>query len=451
MKKLLITCSAIFMVLSSFAQTVSHLRAVRDDRYNIPSSSWYYIDSDLYQYNSLLQDTTIQVYAYSQNTWKLRARIFSNFATNGKMADYEYFFMDTLTGLVSSGYLKYNFGYNAQDDTTSILIQHWDVPTSNWLNNGRIYFYPDANHRDTASITQLYTSGTWQNSKYVTSTFNAAGLIINQTTNTWNGSAYDPTSKIRYSYDANNHLVARIDQIWDGGASAWVNAKEYIYTWNSSDDNTQREHRLWNSGTSTWDNDSMFYQTFNGTHHVVNQLSQAYNSGTSSYVNKSQTNYARDVRDNVTLLENDYWSASQWQHDERYTYIYNQFDQVIDEVHDDYNSSISMYQSYKRKHNYYDEISTGVAAIPASAIISLYPNPVNSNSVHIIFDNARAGDVSVSIYDLRGRMLSQENRMAAAGANDLAIDISALSAGQYLVSITAADGHKLSATKMIKQ
>jgi YD repeat-containing protein len=195
----------------------------------------------------------------------------------------------------------------------------------------------------------------------------------------------------------------------------------------------------------------MVYQSFSATHKLLNQTSQWYDNNSVAYINSSQSNYTYDAADNLTGEENDNWYNGQWRHSSKYT---NQYDALHNRTFrqlDYYQSSILMYAPHERTYYYYTLINTGVDELNASATVALYPNPVNGGAAHIVFDNVNGTDVNVSIYDLSGRIISTENRPVVPGFNDLALDISYLSTGQYLVSINDASGAQHSTVKMIKQ
>ncbi len=76
---------------------------------------------------------------------------------------------------------------------------------------------------------------------------------------------------------------------------------------------------------------------------------------------------------------------------------------------------------------------------PSSFILSAYPNPFN-NTTRIVFDLPRAGDVTLSVYDLTGReVMTLVHGTLLAGSHTVQLDANALPSGVYLYRLTAAN------------
>ena len=66
---------------------------------------------------------------------------------------------------------------------------------------------------------------------------------------------------------------------------------------------------------------------------------------------------------------------------------------------------------------------------------TLYPNPVKGNSIEISIHAEKSKKIDIHLIDLNGRLLQQERRHVNTGINNLALDISALNKGIYLLQI----------------
>lgn len=64
-----------------------------------------------------------------------------------------------------------------------------------------------------------------------------------------------------------------------------------------------------------------------------------------------------------------------------------------------------------------------------------YPNPALSNSIHIIYDLVDNGCVNLNIYDLNGHILIRHKELVATGQQTIAVDISSLSRGSYVIEL----------------
>jgi hypothetical protein len=70
--------------------------------------------------------------------------------------------------------------------------------------------------------------------------------------------------------------------------------------------------------------------------------------------------------------------------------------------------------------------------------ISLYPNPVSSNSFFIECNNPINDTIILNITDMYGRVLWRENQTMDGKLNNLEVEVSSLSAGEYILNIEGA-------------
>lgn len=73
------------------------------------------------------------------------------------------------------------------------------------------------------------------------------------------------------------------------------------------------------------------------------------------------------------------------------------------------------------------------------AIASVYPQPV-TNLLNVTLSSLKAGKLQVSIFDITGKLLSQDAQTVIRGMNLLQINTANLSQGTYVLRITANDG-----------
>ena len=450
MKKNILLILLIAISLSAWSQTVSKLLASRHDKYNQPSSNWAFSDSDLYFYNGHALDTAIHVFYYSQNTWKLYYKAILDYNSSNQLNELYYQKRDTVTGQYTNFSYRFSFGYNAVGDTISELFQRWDSATRNWLNIERFLKYPDAFHHDTALIIQRWSTG-WDNNIYSQIQRDASGRITIETDYQWATNAYMPQSKFFFTYNSSNQLTKFLHQGWNTTTSAWQNDNQFLYTWNSSGDNSQRQHQVWSTMPIGWNNDSVVYQSFNGTHKIVNQIAEIYNTSTSAYDNREQDIYTYDVNDNMLTHEYEQWHNNQWQKQTHETDQYDANNNRIYQLNENYDNMVSLYTPYDRTYYYYTQLSTGIAESLSYSNLQLYPNPIHGEEIHIRFDNTDDGSVTLCIYDLQGRMISTENQNISTSISDLTLDISSLTPGAYIITISNASHTRTSSMKMIKE
>lgn len=82
-------------------------------------------------------------------------------------------------------------------------------------------------------------------------------------------------------------------------------------------------------------------------------------------------------------------------------------------------------------------------------IVNVYPNPAK-DQVRLILNSVASDKVSVAITDLSGKLISNQAASVKTGDNEVVLNVSALSAGSYFITVTSGNGEKLN-TKFIKQ
>jgi Secretion system C-terminal sorting domain len=78
--------------------------------------------------------------------------------------------------------------------------------------------------------------------------------------------------------------------------------------------------------------------------------------------------------------------------------------------------------------------------VPAEEI-SIFPNPVTAGRVNILLKTP-GQNTSIKVYELHGRMLQSTSVIINWQNNPLELDLSALPAGVYLVSVQTSDNFK---------
>jgi hypothetical protein len=66
---------------------------------------------------------------------------------------------------------------------------------------------------------------------------------------------------------------------------------------------------------------------------------------------------------------------------------------------------------------------------------TLYPNPTNSKNLNIIYDSRAYKMVNLSLYDLSGRLLSEQQKSSEIGEQTFSIDIASLPQGEYIIEL----------------
>jgi len=79
----------------------------------------------------------------------------------------------------------------------------------------------------------------------------------------------------------------------------------------------------------------------------------------------------------------------------------------------------------------------------------LYPNPTETQRVNLNIHSKENGSVSIKVFDLNGRLLSQQQEQIGIGTQTFSIDISSLNKGTYIIQLD--DGKRKGAQKLLIQ
>jgi hypothetical protein len=94
-------------------------------------------------------------------------------------------------------------------------------------------------------------------------------------------------------------------------------------------------------------------------------------------------------------------------------------------------------------------VCTGIEDIDGIEALSIYPNPYIS-SINLLFDDAVAGELNITLFDVTGRVLKAESVMTAIGANTISINVSPeVASGVHILQIER-DGAVYSTTLIKK-
>ncbi len=80
---------------------------------------------------------------------------------------------------------------------------------------------------------EMWTSGSWQNSGKQTNTYDGNGYLTNNLTQLWDSptSSYKNNSQVNYTNNGNGTIQQYILQTWDNATSSWNNSQRAIYTY----------------------------------------------------------------------------------------------------------------------------------------------------------------------------------------------------------------------------
>lgn len=83
-------------------------------------------------------------------------------------------------------------------------------------------------------------------------------------------------------------------------------------------------------------------------------------------------------------------------------------------------------------------------------LVNIYPNPA-TNRIKVTVTAPKATQAALTITDMTGRVVMQQNSSLNVGENNIAINVEALRSGNYIIKLTCAEGCESSIQKFIKQ
>ncbi|MFN0203453.1 MAG: reprolysin-like metallopeptidase [Bacteroidia bacterium] len=82
--------------------------------------------------------------------------------------------------------------------------------------------------------------------------------------------------------------------------------------------------------------------------------------------------------------------------------------------------------------------ATGIEAPELTSIANVYPNPAQ-NELNVEIDSEKTEEMTLSVYDLSGRLIAQKNIQAQAGKQTQVINTSTFAAGAYILKVETSE------------
>ena len=111
-------------------------------------------------------------------------------------------------------------------------------------------------------------------------------------TESYDGSAWQNSDKIEYSYEANGNVVEEIEFFWHTSESQWTEANKISYSYNTNNK-------------------------------VIVALNEEFETNTDSFKASSRTNYTYDSNGYLTQFLDQDWSGSAWENSSKTDLTYN--------------------------------------------------------------------------------------------------------------------------------
>lgn len=174
-----------------------------------------------------------------------------------------------------------------------------------WNNNRLKTITYNSNNKVLVYLEQLFNAGTsaWDNSKKYENSYTGANLV-DTISSTWNPSSsiWEENARISYTYTTQGKVASAIVKLQG------VNNNKVEYTYDASQNETKKEFFGWSSGA--WIPNSKEERTYNANNKVSTLTNFGYNQGTMTYTNGQQFAYTYDANNNETQREGRDWNGS---------------------------------------------------------------------------------------------------------------------------------------------
>jgi hypothetical protein len=256
---------------------------------------------------------TVFYYEWENGGWALTSRSFNTYGEGCQPGSLTY--QDLVNGLwINTGKTLYT--YDASGRVSAQTEQFWTQFLVNglWINSIKMLYTYDANSRLSVEIQQNWdtVSSSFENYLRYTFTYNASGNFTFTSTETWDGSAWQPSVRETYTYDGNGYLISLLSEDSLGGS--WTNVSLATYT-NNSDG---KPHIVLDqTSNGSW---RQTY-TYNGAGKVLTYLDEYWDAD-SGWTTWQRYTYTYSGN-NLTNLLVEYGDNNVEQINHQYTYTYN--------------------------------------------------------------------------------------------------------------------------------
>lgn len=312
-------------------------------------------------------------------------------------------------------------------------------------------------------LLEMWSNGNYQNSQRSTYTNDANGYFNHIHGELWNGTAWYTSSQVQYTLTPEGNVDTVTNQQWDADSNEWINllltswayANEevsQVVTRSWVDNNWQNQQRAtyhydannylthidrdqWSIDDNAWHLHSRETFTNSPGGLAMNSTLKIYVSLNQTWTDYSRTTNNHDSNGNLIYKFVEVWFPTGWVNSTQSTYSYDSNQRIIQDVTQAWSYLTSEWSiSYRGTYTYG---TLGVSAHETSSI-SLYPNPAADRLEIAGIDEAKL----VEVYGIDGK------RHKAQMFNN-SVDISALAAGTYILSVETEKG--ISKAKFIKQ
>ena len=411
-------------------------------------------------------------------------KIFYNYDANGRYTSVESKEYNPMTHTYSDGARKV-YTYTSNGSYVE-LYESYDTQTSTWAPSYRTSYVFNSRKAQIKVLSENYSNGLWSisygYSRNLTYYNNTNKILLevdsnfNQTTLVMEASygdirSFNTAGQIvrieSYSYNNNVANLDEVDSVKYDGAGLPISLTMYDPT--SMAAMMRLDNINWN-GTYNPDIDLfenqptayLMNQYVNNSWVLVGRYTTSYpdNYGSQIQLNEVYENnvyipeYKRStINDfNFHLIESSeqaYDAAtSTWtvNYGNQYTYQYDVNNRITEYISKQrYNMDTAYINNQKMEYSNFINVVAGVNHSSNTLEVKLFPNPSANGNVNINLNLEKASNISISVMDINGRIVSNQEVNLGSGLNTVQLD--GLTQGLYLVVISSEYG--VSRTKLL--
>jgi hypothetical protein len=363
-------------------------------------------------------------------------------------------------GDMKSDFVKFDSALSlTYDETLSMLRKDYrQTQTFDALNNissgkGQVWNATSASYEN-------------ENQSYYTST--VAKKRATDSSQNWDGSAWENSSKRIAKYDASNNIVTDSNFDWDG--ISWVESAVYSYTYTSA--KKVATFKVSINLSSIWLDVYSETSTYDASGYLIQSLSKVLDFTTMSLENDSRNTYTNDASGNATVQMVESWNTTDmvWEKSINYLNQYDAANNRLISIEQTWNTADAKFDTSSRTRSTYnafnqltsDAIASwdGVSAwelndsttyyyedytvssikkdVLSTSDAKVYPIPAN-DVLNIIATVDHTQNVQIALLDIQGRVIMSQSVMAIQQLNQK-VPVSNIPSGNYLLQLKGDKG-----------
>lgn len=305
-----------------------------------------------------------------------------------KQENFFYMGLDSLfptSGLKDSSIITTAYNADGTVSQDSFQVVDLTTPPHNLVNDTRIrYAYNNLDTTLDQVLLEVWASGAWAPFRKVKILYNTRNTVAEEVYQEYTNGAWVNYMRYLYTYDANDSTTKDLLQAWNTTTSAWADYDQMLYEWDLNGNLTKVHYQVYWL-TQSWDDQFRYTYTYNQNNQVTTMLYEISILGSWMNFLQGTASYNNNQLTEEIIKQ---WLANAWLNVERYAYTYGL---AISSPFDIFSSNGKVANVTHRINGY------------------------NNATIH--FTLAQPAKVSVNIFDLKGNCINSlgNNRKMNAG------------------------------------